>query len=246
MTDDPNDLDGLFEQRAGEDGPPDPVDHPGSEVLSAYSAHALPPEEELRVQEHLAVCRRCRDLLLDFASFLETPLAERTEGVTDLAAAAEWRALRERMDEEGSREKKRTRRPARRLSYVMAVAAILMAVVGFYLYTLSKGPESLKTLEPLDSRRGLPAAVETVQLPVTLLLKSPAKSAYPEYRADLLDEAGHRVREFSHLRESRSFDLEIPLGHGELDPGEYRIELSGLKGGIPSAAGKYAFKVVEP
>src|SRR5206468_10681426 len=108
--------------------------------------------------------------------------------VADFEAAADWRKLRSRL--RGSK---------RRLTYAM-VAVLFLAVVGLSIYTLSRSPEKLHTLEPLNSYRGRPEPMEVVDLPVTLLLKSPAESPYLEYRADLLDGHGGLVRELPHLR----------------------------------------------
>jgi hypothetical protein len=243
VTDDPNDLDGLFEQRAGEDGPPDPVDHPGSEVLSAYSAQALPPEEELRVQEHLAVCKRCRDLLLDFASFLETPLAERTEGVTDLAAAAEWRALRERMRREsGGSEEPRTRAPGRdnrlvrTLRVFQTLAAVLgVLVVGQLLYGVWHNSRPLqflpeKTLS-ITENRGLGSLAEEIRPPVALRI--PTGVDYPVYRIEILTEDGRRL----YSAKTSFSEIILPLNRGDLAAGVYEIRVLGLKDGRTESVG---------
>lgn len=238
-------LDGLLAPLAGAGPTPDPTEHPGDGTLSAYAEGKLAGAEELAVQEHLAVCGRCRDLLLEYASFVAVPLGEETKGVADLEAAKEWRALQARMDKDRSLDKREIRRPSNRRTYLLAAASILVAILGIYLYTLSQVPAKLHTLEPLDSHRGPNVKYDSVELPVILLLKSPTQSPYPEYRADLKDKGGRLLRAFSHLHETRSFDLEIPLERRAVEPGEYRIELRGLRRGGSSLIAKYAFNVVE-
>jgi hypothetical protein len=247
VIDDDNDdaLDGLLAPLAGAGPTPDPAEHPSDGTLSAYAQGKLAGAEELAVQEHLAVCGRCRDLLLEFASFLEVPLAEEVAGVADLAAAREWRALQARMDKGRSFDKREIRKSSNRRTYLLAAASILVAILGFSLYKVSQGPAKFHTLEPLDSHRGTTVTSDSVELPVTLLLKSPTQSPYPEYRADLKDKSGRLLRAFPHLHETGTFDLEIPLERGDVEPGEFQIELLGLRQGEAGLIAKYAFKVVE-
>jgi len=258
VTGDPNDLDGLLEQLAGEGGTPDPADHPGSEVLSAYSARALPPEEELRVQEHLALCRRCRDLLLDFASFLETPLAERTEGVTDLAAAAEWRVLRERMrHESGEAAAVRTREPGKagkdyRLVRTLRVFQTLAAVLGTLVVGLSMyavRPHGQPGIlpppqEPLSFTTTRSAGqVETpleIYLPFGLRFYTP--SQYRKYRVQILD-SDNRSRYSAETTLSEGI---IPLEKGTLPPGTYDVVMSGLNGDRAELIGHSKKLIVKP
>jgi hypothetical protein len=245
IDDDDNALDGFFAPLAGSGTPPDPAEHPSDGTLSAYAEGKLAPEEELAVQEHLAICGRCQGLILEYASFVEVPLAEPVGGVTVLEAAKEWRALQGRMDKDRSFDKRASLRPENRRIYLLAAASVLVAILGIYFYTLSQGPMKVHTLEPLDSHRGPTVKPDAVELPVTLLLKSPTQNPYPEYRADLKDKGGRLLRTFAHLHEARTFDLEIPLERGAVEPGEYGIELQGLRQGQASLIAKYAFKVVE-
>lgn len=100
MTDD-RDLERLLGQLAEDGrGQPDPAEHPSDGTLSFYHARKLSPEEEDRVREHLVECKRCRDLLLEYAEFMADEEEEKREGVADLAAAADWQRLRARMGEE--------------------------------------------------------------------------------------------------------------------------------------------------
>lgn len=242
MTDDSAHLDRLLGQLAREGSrQPDPAEHPPSEMLSAYAAKELPPEEELKVQEHLAVCRRCRDLIVDFASFMETPLDERPEGVADLTAVAEWRELRSKLKEDAKFERRRNQRPARRLSYAVA-AALLVTVVGISLYSYSR-PDKLLTLQYVNAVRGKKVATSSIQLPVTLLLESPARNPYPEYMVEILDHNHQLIKKIVHLHENAHFEIEIPLWRWSLDPGVYQIKL--MAKGQSEPVGEYAFRIVD-
>jgi putative zinc finger protein len=209
----------------------DPEEHPSPEALTAYQADELSPEEDERIQEHLAQCRHCTEMLLELEEFLQ-PEGVGEEPVADFEAEADQRKLRPQMH--GSK---------RRLTTYAVAAVLFMAVFGLSIYTLSRSPEKFKTLEPLDSERGRPGAVEAVQLPVTLLLKSPAKTAYTEYRA-IFWSGKVLARERSPLKQSPSFDVAVPLEDDELAPGEYRIELQGVRNGTTSFVGRYVFRVV--
>jgi hypothetical protein len=236
VTDEPinPELDRLFALLAEEEnGKADPVEHPSAATLSAYHARTLPSDEVAQVQEHLTACGQCREQLLEYAQFMASPAEEPADNVSSLKKAAEWRRLRSSLYSS-----------KRRLTYAMA-AVLFMAVVGLSIYTLSSGPERSKTLEPLDSDRGRPGAAEAVQLPVTLLLKSPAKSPYPEYRADLWSGSGRHIRGISRLKQSPSFDVKIHLKEDDLAPGDYRIELQGIRKGTRFPVGKYVFRVVD-
>jgi len=209
----------------------DPEEHPSPEALTAYQANELSQEEDERIQSHLAQCRHCTEMLLELEEFLQ-PAAVEAAPAADFEVAADWRRLRSRMH-----------RSRRQLAYAMA-AVLLLAVVGLSIYTLSPGPERrFQTLEPLNSTRGPAEAIEAVELPVTLVLRSPAESSYPEYRAELRDDHGVVIRQLSPLRESRPFEVEVPLGRRDLNPGEYRVKLLGVKGREVEPVGEYVFKV---
>ncbi len=97
MSDEIQDLDQML-GFLGEDGRQrrDPEEHPSPEELSAYQANELTPEEDERIQDHLAVCQHCTELLLDLEEFLEPP-AVAAEPAADFEAAADWKRLREGM-----------------------------------------------------------------------------------------------------------------------------------------------------
>lgn len=143
MTDD-RDLARLL-GRLADDGRdrPDPAEHPSNGTLSFYHARKLLPEEEGWVREHLVECKRCRDLLLEYAEFMEDEEEEKPEGVADFGAAADWQRLRGvAVVAEGAKRVDRAYEPGtprsffRSLKTAYSLAAVLaVAVVGLYVYS---------------------------------------------------------------------------------------------------------------
>jgi hypothetical protein len=84
---------GAVGAELGSDG----TEHPSARELTAYHHGELPPEDTERIRDHLALCRHCADLVLDFASFGE-PEAEAVEGGEGLPAV--WESLRSRLGDE--------------------------------------------------------------------------------------------------------------------------------------------------
>ena len=74
------------------------TNHPGVEVLAAYSDGRLAPDEEDRVQEHLAFCRDCAAQVADAAHLASEPLDQTTAGPGEVAIEALWRAQRRRFE----------------------------------------------------------------------------------------------------------------------------------------------------
>ncbi|HEY4596436.1 MAG TPA: zf-HC2 domain-containing protein, partial [Thermoanaerobaculia bacterium] len=73
-------------------------EHPDTEVLAAYQARELPPAEERRVQDHLALCRECALLLLDLEE-LDDPDFGREIEVPAGTGEALWSRLRQEIRE---------------------------------------------------------------------------------------------------------------------------------------------------
>jgi hypothetical protein len=239
MIEDPNPLDRLLDELAeAGNRQPDPTDHPSGERLSAYAAKELSAGEELEVQEHLAVCRRCRELLLDFASFVETPLDEPREGVADLAAAAEWRALKERMAPE-VREPARgeTKAPAgddrllRSLHLFQALAAVLGAlVIGLTIYTVRthRGPEILQVSETMafEVTRSAREAEKPIEVHLPCGLRFSTLPRYESYRLEIRDRDGG----LKYSPETKLSDGIFLLERHAFASGDYEVRLLGLKG----------------
>ncbi len=71
--------------------------HPSPESLTAYQAGELSTTASEELQDHLALCRHCTQLLLDLEDFLAAPDGEVSDAGQQVAPA--WRVLRGRLPE---------------------------------------------------------------------------------------------------------------------------------------------------
>jgi hypothetical protein len=238
VSEDAKDLHGLSSPEAL----PDPEEHPNPDRLYAYQANELTPEEDQEIQEHLAVCGHCTELLLDIQCFTTPPVQEEA-GLSEFEQAAGWRQLRARLDQDGFFTRSRRRWRHNRIAAVAAV--FVLAILGLSIYSLTRRaePGPSQTLDPLDSHRGAPSEVAEVKLPVTLVLRSPAETPYEEYRAEIRDLAGRSGGTFSGLKQNTSFEVELKLHRGDLPSGEYRLDLLGLRNGRPKKVAEYGFRI---
>ncbi len=254
MIEEDDALDDLLAPLVGAGTTPDPAEHPSDGTLSAYAEGKLAGAEELAVQEHLAVCGRCRDLLLEFASFVEVPLAAEIGGVTDLEAAREWRALQERMAS-GDRkatgnelsDSERNERLVRRLRAFEALAAMLsVAVVGLILYSvhLQGSSEFISSSESIYfavTRSSHPheAAIQ-VHLPCVLNVST--ANDFSRYRVEIVSVDGQPML----ARETSSHEGALVLRRRSLAPGDYKVRLFGLVDDKAEAIGDQRKLIVLP
>jgi len=218
---------------------PDPEEHPDPDRLYAYQAGELTLEEDLEIQEHLAVCGHCTELLLDVQSFTAPP-APGEAGLSEFERAAGWHQLRARLDRDGFFSGR-----LHKHRFTAVAAVFLVAVLGLSIYSLTRKEEPLNaaTLDPLDSHRGGPSEIEEVKLPVWLVLQSQAETSYPEYRAEIRDLEGRTIRKIPRLHQNVAFEVKLKLYRGDLPPGEYRLDLLGLRSGRPEKVGVYGFRI---
>jgi hypothetical protein len=233
----------------------DPGAHPDPERLAAYHAGELSPEEEGRVQDHLALCRECAALLLDLDG-----LADPDFGAgTDLSGKeAVWRNLREEMAPRALVVP--LRRPVRSSPrWLQALAAsLLVATLGLSLWvaSLRRTVADLSSPEPnapvLDLYSsgtrgdGSPAPVLTVSGHArffTLILNVAGQRRYERYRVEILRAGGGKVWENREIEPFSfgSFSLTIP--RSAAGPGDYRVRLFGRSGAAEEPIDDYAFRV---
>jgi hypothetical protein len=237
--DETQDLDKLFERlKREEKAKGDPEEHPSVETLTAYHTNELSSEENARIQEHLAACRRCAEIVLELDAFLAEPAGG--PEVVDFEAAAEWRRLRERMTKEAETVYDQPRRVAWRRWTPALAAGLTLAVVG--LYFLSQPDRPFTTLDPIGSVRGGPPA-ETVPLSHDLVLRTESDRPYEEYRAEFLDPStGQLVTEISGLKGNRLSEVLVRVPKS-LEPGEYEIRLFGIPNEREGPIGTYSVEL---
>ena len=227
------------------------ADHVTPEALVAYHHDRLPPAEADAVQEHLAACRSCADLVLELVSFADGTDAEGAaveDEVGDPEAEADWQALRSRLVEpetptsirEGA-AREFPRRTTPYLAYALAASLLLAAGLGAWIAVLqgelsaARQPQALSivSLYPDGFTRG-DAAESTVRGGgdrfVVILTASPFPAAV-EHRVEILDADGRSIWSGKGLRPTEQGTFPLELSRRLLEPGEYRIRL--LAGDAP-------------
>lgn len=117
----------------------EPGEHPTPEELEALRAGDLPVKKAERVEEHLALCAECTDLMLDLADFLE----DGPEMPSEIEAMRAWR-----------RHQKGRKAPSSRRWAPLAIASTLAAL--FFFTSLGLGiwgvslQRALRTSGPVE------------------------------------------------------------------------------------------------
>lgn len=209
----------------------DPEDHPAPETLTAYQAGELSPEEDEKIQGHLAACRHCTEMLLELEEFL--PPSE---------SSARFEPL---MD--GAPQGK-TSSP--RFAYSLAAGlALALVCVSFYAISLRNelsqpvAEIESKALLSIDSQRSPVGRSQPVRLPTTLALHVSSSSSFPEYRVEFRQ--GDRVIESVeglHLQEDLAVRILLPKTF--LEEGSYQVVLWGLQGESRQELGTYELRIM--
>jgi hypothetical protein len=233
--------------------------HPDPERLAAYHAGELSPEEEGRVQDHLALCRECAALLLDLDGLADPGFGA---GADLSGKEAVWQRLREEIGKEEipSAPVVPFRRPVRSSPrWLQALAAsLLVATLGLSLWVASlkrtvaelSGTQTAAVLhldaETTRGEGGLPLpAVSSDAGVITLILNGAGQRRYERYRFEIVRADGGKPGGGPIERDPDSYDefKPIALARRELGPGDYRVRLYGRSGGREEPVQEYAFRV---
>ncbi|MCH9650725.1 MAG: zf-HC2 domain-containing protein [Deltaproteobacteria bacterium] len=233
----------LVEERLG-----DP--HPAVELWISFHEGGLEEAETDRLQDHLANCPECADLVLDLGTF------ERPEGLgetTDLEARSAWRRVLARPREH------------RRASAAVAAAALVAALVtgGWATYERSRALDLERSLaefsKPMpnpdlvdlfsgEQERGnsqvseLPTvtAAEGSLVVLSLHLRDP--QAGTDYSIEIAAENGEPIWSGGPVR-SRAFDnLTLALSGRFLPSGVYEVRVYRRNEGGPELVERYRFR----
>ncbi len=232
--------------------------HPDPETWIAYAAgEATTGVEDL--QDHLAHCRRCLDLVLDLNAFAAPAGPDR--GVAELEKAAVWRTLRRSLQGE-----RRGRWPA-----MAAIAASLVAALGLGSWTLQqrtigrledriadlsrpRADVVIRELNPGARQRGAGSAdagaanvadLGLATAPITLVLHLTEPAEYPDYRLDVLDAGGTRVWSRRGLAPSEVDSFYLSLPPHALASGRYELRLFGVDAGREDLLETYPIRLGE-
>jgi hypothetical protein len=252
VSDEIEDLDGMLGFLA-EDGRHrrDPEEHPSPEELSAYQAGELTLEEDERLQDHLAVCQHCTELLLDLEEFLE-PAPAAVKPVVDFEAAADLRRLRDHLP-------KPTQTTSRkRLPYLFAAsligALILSGLLSWRAIRLQREVTELRSqvaelrqplvnLQQISLRSVRGEAFELpADRPVRLTLETSAPEEYDEYRVLIMDGEGNPLWRRT-LHKDENGQLTMTLIKGYLKPGLHKFRLVGVHAGSLDLLEQYQARV---
>ncbi|HYU32789.1 MAG TPA: zf-HC2 domain-containing protein [Thermoanaerobaculia bacterium] len=235
--------------------------HPSPDELVAYDAGELPAAEETRIQNHLALCPHCLELLLDLGRLSDSG----SDGEASIPAgekAAAWQALQPRLAVEGAppgRARPAFSLASPRPAYALA-ACLFLAVVGLSLRVvhLERGMADLShpqvnapvvDLFPASPLRGDQQEPAVVKLaPASrffVLILSPKGSAdYAGYRVEILDAGGKAVWSQEGLEKNPQGSFTLILAQSFLGPGEYRLRLYGLAGGTGRVIEEFRVQIV--
>lgn len=231
-----------------------PGPHPDPERLAACHAGELSPEEEGRVQDHLALCPECAALLLDLDGLADPGFGA---GADLSGKEAVWQRLKEEMAPQAPVVP--FRRPVRSSPrWLQALAAsLLVASLGlsFWLALERTVTEPSGTPPPavlyLDGEAtrgegGLPLpTVSSDAGVITLILNGAGQRRYERYRFEIVRADGIRAGGGPIERNPDSYDDFKPIAveRREIGPGDYRVRLYGRRGGQEEPVQEYAFRV---
>lgn len=206
-------------------------EHPEPATLLAHQRGELSPEETAAVDDHLLWCRDC-------ASFSRhTPVPEEELGPVDPdEAAADWRALRRRIEAESTSEQDATSARRQVPAARAAVAAIALVAAGVWIgHVLGDGetpaaPEpnvQIVDLAPPASGRATDAAATEIATDsyTVLVLSTRLPEDAARFEARFVDTSGRTAYTVRDLVPAEYGNLHIGLPPGAIEPGEYRVEL---------------------
>jgi Putative zinc-finger len=243
-----------------------PSEHATPGELTAYHEGTLPPAIEARVQEHLAHCKLCSDLLLDLAGFADLAPPPGVPELTDAQVAEDWQALRARMGAEKKEAEPATvvpfRAPAtpvpvrptrkwRPWRYAAVTAAALVAAaVGLSLWMGPSEQLPVKDFYEGSASRGIDEAPLDSALPHQPLAFHFYPESYPRYEGRILRgrDVVWTTTEVKQISSPSSGDWEVlfEFPGDSLEPGRYQAVLYGLSQGQSKSIGSMDFEVNDP
>ena len=267
MKDDEADLAALIDDlarearlREGEDS------HPSPAVLTAYFAGELAPAAEDDLQEHLAICIPCSQLLLDLPGFLEPPTAD--SGSTVAETEASWQELRRKLPAParagGLASSSRPFGPAWRRAYPLLAAAVLLALVAAPLWRAAREslspepPADVLRLHATEGRRGgtgeaspAPGVVHADAASTILILDLAKEQPDLRFRLDVyaVGPAAAAKQPIMPVPRAEAINrgtVLVVLARRQLAPGRYLIRVADVEKQPAASLGDFPIRVVDP
>lgn len=227
--------------------------HPDPERLAVYHAGDLSPEEEDRIQDHLALCPECAALLLDLDGLADPGFGA---GADLSGKEAVWQSLKKETAPQARVAP--LRRPSSSRWLQALAASLLIATLGLSLWVASlrrtvaelSAPQANAPVLDLYSGtargEGSPAPSLTVPPDVrffTLILNPAGQRRYERYRVEIVRVGGEAVWSGQEIEPSPFGSFSLTLPRRAIGPGDYRVRLFGRSGGTEELIEEYAFRV---
>ncbi len=236
-----------------------PSEHATPGELTAYHEGTLAPAIEARVQEHLAHCKLCSDLLLDLAGFADLAPPPGVPELTDAQVAEDWQALRARMGAEKEKDKEPATvvpfptppapvpaRPARKWRpWRYAAAALVVAAVSLFALTLIPGQKlPAKQFYEGGASRGADETPVDSAVPRQAMVFNFYPESYPHYEGRIRQDEDVVWKTSDVVTKGETVLFEVP--EDSLKPGRYEALLYGFNQGPPQPIGSIEFDVHDP
>jgi hypothetical protein len=235
-------------------------EHPTPEVLAAYAADELPPDQDEAIQEHFLRCRECPELLLDLKEFA-VPVPGEPDRLSDTGVASAWQSLRSRLAREPRPPEAPRPAPRRRWLFSLRTAYALSALLLVTTVALTAWVARLRgELRRLDApqanlqvatlataTRGGGAAFN-IDMPRGaerfLLVLATAVDVSPEgYRIAVFRKDGREIWSQGGLARGDDGSFSLELSRRFLAIGEYLIRISAIEGGQERTLGEYPIRL---
>lgn len=244
------------------------ANHPSPHQLADYSLGAHAPEEEDLIQEHLALCPECAEVVL---GLMESPaIAGGEKALARPELAREWERLQGRVPQAAAgAESFRSRLPPSRafrpplpaaaLAWGLAASLVVSAGLVFWVLRLrgeiaeARGPSAevvLAALEPEGAarERGREEPLPRFQLQssgrLVLLLNLGDLRSFPRYRVELRNGRGEVLWQAGDVHRSEVGTFAVDLPARRFGPGSYEVRLYGA-GPRDERLAVYRFELVK-
>lgn len=232
--------------------------HPTPDELVAYHARTLADDHNDQVQEHLALCRECTQMVMQLSPAGSS--LRRLDPISDEHVSEAWERFVSQLAAEHTLDSPTRRRSRHWAAGLAAIAAVLTVTIGAALF-------SLWTLQGLEQEQPAanvnliypelvePMRSENIEPPPvvpdfngSILVLNP-RAPFARYSAEIegLQDASTRILwSTDDLIPSKIGELTVIVPRGYLPQGTYRIRLFGFKDDQKEFLDVYRFSLGAP